>query len=238
MSPSGAGLALVSSSLVTVSLEANGLAIFRIYSPLLKRVRNTAAGRCRYPPSGCASEQRDNILRQTGVVHLSRVILVECPLVWVRREGATCRAERTPSLVSETIRIDLHCHSSASDGDHSPAHVARRLADIGVTWASLTDHNTVGGQEEFRAALARRWHRLYPGRRDRRPLAVRSSSPARLRHRSRERAPAGRTAHRARAVAVIGSSLARSDPLPAWRLRVVQRRPVRRPKRTADRKAR
>ena len=58
--------------------------------------------------------------------------------------------------MSETIRIDLHCHSSASDGDHSPAHVARRLADIGVTWASLTDHNTVAGQEEFRAALARR----------------------------------------------------------------------------------
>jgi 3',5'-nucleoside bisphosphate phosphatase len=57
--------------------------------------------------------------------------------------------------LTETIRIDLHCHSSASDGDHSPAHVARRLADIGVTWASLTDHNTVGGQTEFRAAVAR-----------------------------------------------------------------------------------
>lgn len=65
--------------------------------------------------------------------------------------------------MSETIRIDLHCHSSASDGDHSPANVARRLADIGVTWASLTDHNTVGGQEEFRAALARRGIAYIPG---------------------------------------------------------------------------
>ncbi len=65
--------------------------------------------------------------------------------------------------MSETIRIDLHCHSSASDGDHSPAHVARRLADIGVTWASLTDHNTVGGQDEFRAALARHGIGYIPG---------------------------------------------------------------------------
>jgi hypothetical protein len=72
-------------------------------------------------------------------------------------------AERTPSPVTETIRIDLHCHSSASDGDHSPAHVARRLADIGVTWASLTDHNTVGGQDEFRAALARHGIGYIPG---------------------------------------------------------------------------
>ncbi len=55
----------------------------------------------------------------------------------------------------ETVRIDLHCHSSASDGDHTPAHVARRLAEVGATWASLTDHNTVAGQEEFRRALSR-----------------------------------------------------------------------------------
>ncbi len=65
--------------------------------------------------------------------------------------------------MSETIRIDLHCHSSASDGDHSPAHVARRLADIDVTWASLTDHNTVGGQSEFRAALAQHGIGYIPG---------------------------------------------------------------------------
>lgn len=63
----------------------------------------------------------------------------------------------------ETIRIDLHCHSSASDGDHSPAHVAWRLADIGVIWASLTDHNTVSGQDEFRAALTRHGIGYIPG---------------------------------------------------------------------------
>ena len=65
--------------------------------------------------------------------------------------------------MAETVRIDLHCHSSASDGDHSPAHVAKRLAAIGVTWASLTDHNTVEGQAEFRAALNRYAISYIPG---------------------------------------------------------------------------
>jgi predicted metal-dependent phosphoesterase TrpH len=65
--------------------------------------------------------------------------------------------------MAETVRIDLHCHSSASDGDHSPAHVAKRLADIGVTWASLTDHNTVEGLAEFQAALKRHAISYVPG---------------------------------------------------------------------------
>jgi len=65
--------------------------------------------------------------------------------------------------MAETVRVDLHCHSSASDGDHSPAHVARRLADIGATWASLTDHNTVDGLAEFESALQRYAISYIPG---------------------------------------------------------------------------
>ena len=57
--------------------------------------------------------------------------------------------------MADTVRVDLHCHSSASDGDHSPTHVAKRLAATGVAWASLTDHNTVAGQAEFQAAVNR-----------------------------------------------------------------------------------
>jgi predicted metal-dependent phosphoesterase TrpH len=58
--------------------------------------------------------------------------------------------------MAEIIRIDMHCHSSASDGDHSPGYVAHQLAGAGVVWAALADHNTVGGQEHFRAAVERR----------------------------------------------------------------------------------
>jgi 3',5'-nucleoside bisphosphate phosphatase len=58
--------------------------------------------------------------------------------------------------MAEMIRIDLHCHSSASDGDHAPGYVAHQLAAAGVVWASLTDHNSVSGLESFRAAVERR----------------------------------------------------------------------------------
>ncbi|MBN1321970.1 MAG: PHP domain-containing protein [Thermoleophilia bacterium] len=58
--------------------------------------------------------------------------------------------------MTDTIRVDLHCHSSMSDGDHSPAYVAHSIAATGAIWGALTDHNTVAGQESFRTALAKR----------------------------------------------------------------------------------
>jgi 3',5'-nucleoside bisphosphate phosphatase len=65
--------------------------------------------------------------------------------------------------VTDIIRVDLHCHSSLSDGDHSPAHIAQQLAAVGVVWAALTDHNTLGGQEHFRVALEKREMHFVPG---------------------------------------------------------------------------
>ena len=56
----------------------------------------------------------------------------------------------------ETIRVDLHCHSCMSDGDHTPTYVAHSVAAVGATWAALTDHNSVEGQHQFRAVLERR----------------------------------------------------------------------------------
>lgn len=44
--------------------------------------------------------------------------------------------------------IDLHCHSLASDGALSPSEVVIRAVDNGVKLLSLTDHDTVEGQEE------------------------------------------------------------------------------------------
>jgi predicted metal-dependent phosphoesterase TrpH len=74
-----------------------------------------------------------------------------------RRRGLRHRSEgHHIDPVIEIIRVDLHCHSSLSDGDHTPAHIAQQLAAIGVVWAALTDHNTLDGQEHFRAALEKR----------------------------------------------------------------------------------
>lgn len=51
--------------------------------------------------------------------------------------------------------IDLQVHSTYSDGYLSPTEVAEFLAKQGVKVASMTDHNTVGGIEEFRRACQR-----------------------------------------------------------------------------------
>jgi 3',5'-nucleoside bisphosphate phosphatase len=51
-------------------------------------------------------------------------------------------------------RADLHVHSSASDGTDPPAQVMRRAAQAGLDVVALTDHDTVAGYAEARAALS------------------------------------------------------------------------------------
>jgi 3',5'-nucleoside bisphosphate phosphatase len=51
------------------------------------------------------------------------------------------------------VRIDLHVHSSASDGTDPPAEVIRRAAAAGLDIVALTDHDTVAGVAGARAAL-------------------------------------------------------------------------------------
>ena len=48
--------------------------------------------------------------------------------------------------------IDLHSHSTASDGQYAPAEVAERAACAGVAVWSLTDHDSVAGTEAARRA--------------------------------------------------------------------------------------
>lgn len=51
------------------------------------------------------------------------------------------------------MRIDLHVHSNVSDGSDSPAEVMRRARAAGLDVVALTDHDTVGGIADARAAL-------------------------------------------------------------------------------------
>ena len=51
------------------------------------------------------------------------------------------------------VRIDLHVHSSASDGTDSPATVIARAAQAGLDVLALSDHDTQAGLAEARAAL-------------------------------------------------------------------------------------
>jgi len=53
------------------------------------------------------------------------------------------------------VRIDLHCHSSASDGTAAPAEVVSRARAAGVDVLALTDHDTVAGHPEAIMELPR-----------------------------------------------------------------------------------
>ena len=44
--------------------------------------------------------------------------------------------------------IELHCHSTASDGDCTPTELVDRALAIGITSLALTDHDTVDGVPE------------------------------------------------------------------------------------------
>ncbi|WP_433611340.1 PHP domain-containing protein [Prescottella agglutinans] len=51
------------------------------------------------------------------------------------------------------MRIDLHTHSTASDGTDTPAELVRAAADAGVDVLAITDHDTTAGWGEAAAAL-------------------------------------------------------------------------------------
>jgi predicted metal-dependent phosphoesterase TrpH len=46
------------------------------------------------------------------------------------------------------VRIDLHCHSTASDGEYPPAEVVRRAGAASLSAMALTDHDTLAGVPE------------------------------------------------------------------------------------------
>ena len=49
--------------------------------------------------------------------------------------------------------IDLHTHTTASDGTDSPHLLIDKAISRGIDVLALTDHDTVGGWEEATAAL-------------------------------------------------------------------------------------
>ncbi|MDI5986399.1 PHP domain-containing protein [Halomonas sp. M4R5S39] len=64
---------------------------------------------------------------------------------------------------STPLPIDLHMHSTASDGALPPAEVVALCKARGLTHMALTDHDTMAGIDEAGAAAAREGIRLLPG---------------------------------------------------------------------------
>jgi hypothetical protein len=49
------------------------------------------------------------------------------------------------------VRVDLHCHSTASDGEYAPSDVVRRAGRASLAAIALTDHDTTAGVAEAQA---------------------------------------------------------------------------------------
>jgi predicted metal-dependent phosphoesterase TrpH len=61
------------------------------------------------------------------------------------------------------VRIDLHTHSSRSDGTDSPGDLVRAAAATGLDVVALTDHDTSAGWAEAASAAAEAGVDLVPG---------------------------------------------------------------------------
>lgn len=61
------------------------------------------------------------------------------------------------------MRIDLHTHSSVSDGLDSPAALVGKMRDAGIDAFALTDHDALQGLPEARAEAEKAGIELIPG---------------------------------------------------------------------------
>ena len=65
--------------------------------------------------------------------------------------------------MTEALNIDLHTHSSCSDGALQPAELVRQCAAAGVQVLALTDHDTTAGLDEAWRQALELGVRLVPG---------------------------------------------------------------------------
>lgn len=59
--------------------------------------------------------------------------------------------------------VDLHTHSTASDGQLTPGELVEKAASLGLYALALTDHDTVAGIDEARSVARRIGFTLIPG---------------------------------------------------------------------------
>lgn len=60
-------------------------------------------------------------------------------------------------------RIDLHCHTTASDGSLSPSALVKKAAGLGLAAIAVTDHDTIDGVGEGLSAGAKQGVEVVPG---------------------------------------------------------------------------
>src|SRR5262249_32953626 len=80
------------------------------------------------------------------------------------RSRADSRSRRGHVRVGcRAMKVDLHSHSTVSDGTDSPTELVSRMAEAGITTLALTDHDTLAGLPEAREEAKRRGMELISG---------------------------------------------------------------------------
>ena len=60
-------------------------------------------------------------------------------------------------------QIDLHVHTTASDGSFSPSEVVHLASALGLSAIAITDHDTVAGYPEAAEAASASGIEVIPG---------------------------------------------------------------------------
>jgi predicted metal-dependent phosphoesterase TrpH len=68
------------------------------------------------------------------------------------RTSAYTTAPRRLAQLAAPARADLHTHTTASDGDYTPSQVVALARQAGLAAVAITDHDTLAGVAEARAA--------------------------------------------------------------------------------------
>jgi PAS domain S-box-containing protein len=65
--------------------------------------------------------------------------------------------------MAKYVSVNFHCHTIFSDGEQTPEALAAHLAQAGVRYAALTDHDTVEGLQSFEDAARKRAIAIFSG---------------------------------------------------------------------------
>lgn len=80
-----------------------------------------------------------------------------------RGPGTACGAQRHGRRYRGGVRIDLHAHSTVSDGTQPPAELVQAAVEAGIDVLAITDHDSTSGWEDATSAARRLGMVLVPG---------------------------------------------------------------------------
>ena len=91
------------------------------------------------------------------------IALIQFQLFWIDNSKSRFKEIFMPSIHPDERCIDLHSHTTASDGDHSPERLMAYAFEIGLKAIAVTDHDTTAGVLEATAEAERLGIELIPG---------------------------------------------------------------------------